>query len=248
MSALVELREGAARASSVVVADCFGKRHADVIRAVRGLQKARPDLERNFALMVQDVAIGSGAKRPSQYYEMDRKGFVLLVMGFTGPKAMEWKIAFYDAFDQMEARLAEREDVPALPATAANDSGSFIERCRHEPPTVQLALVREIRHVKGRAAAARIITLLGWDVNESPVLALPDWAMQIEGVGEVVAWLNARCDRVDGARVRSDTLYDDFVAWGGGACRVNWGRIMTRIGFPNYKSGITFRVGLMLKP
>lgn len=108
MSALVEVRDGTARAASTVIADRFGKRHGDVIRAVRSLVKATPDLERNFALMIQQVATGKGAARSSQYYEMDRKGFVLLVMGFTGPKAMEWKIAFYDAFDRMEAALAGR--------------------------------------------------------------------------------------------------------------------------------------------
>ena len=36
---------------------------------------------------------------------MDRKGFVLLSMGFTGEKALKFKIAYIDAFDRMEEEL-----------------------------------------------------------------------------------------------------------------------------------------------
>ena len=36
---------------------------------------------------------------------MDRKGFVLLAMGFTGEKALQFKIAYIDAFDRMEEEL-----------------------------------------------------------------------------------------------------------------------------------------------
>ncbi len=42
-------------------------------------------------------------------YEMDRKGFMLLVMGFTGKKALKFKLAFLDAFDLMEKKLIELE-------------------------------------------------------------------------------------------------------------------------------------------
>lgn len=36
---------------------------------------------------------------------MDRKGFVLLAMGFTGEVALKFKIAYIDAFDTMERKL-----------------------------------------------------------------------------------------------------------------------------------------------
>ena len=36
---------------------------------------------------------------------MDRDGFSLLVMGFTGKKALEWKLKYIDAFNQMEETL-----------------------------------------------------------------------------------------------------------------------------------------------
>jgi hypothetical protein len=42
---------------------------------------------------------------------MDRKGFTLLAMGFTGEKALDFKIAFIDAFDKMESQL-KRQSTP----------------------------------------------------------------------------------------------------------------------------------------
>ena len=42
---------------------------------------------------------------------MNRDGFSLLVMGFTGSKALEWKVRYIQAFNAMEAKLAmEHQD------------------------------------------------------------------------------------------------------------------------------------------
>lgn len=40
--------------------------------------------------------------REENEYLMDRDGFSLLVMGFTGKKALEWKLKYIDAFNKME--------------------------------------------------------------------------------------------------------------------------------------------------
>lgn len=39
--------------------------------------------------------------REENEYLMDRDGFSLLVMGFTGKKALEWKLKYIDAFNKM---------------------------------------------------------------------------------------------------------------------------------------------------
>ena len=43
-------------------------------------------------------------------YIMTRDGFTLLAMGFTGAKALEFKLKFIDAFNSMETMLVERKD------------------------------------------------------------------------------------------------------------------------------------------
>ena len=44
---------------------------------------------------------------------MNRDGFSLLVMGFTGKEAMAWKIRYIQAFSEMEAKI--RENILTLP-------------------------------------------------------------------------------------------------------------------------------------
>ena len=91
---------------STDVARHFGKRHDDVLRAIRNLL---PQLDsehaRNFAEMLVETAIGQGATRTDPAYRLTRDGFTLLAMGFTGKKALQFKLAYIDAFNKMEAEL-----------------------------------------------------------------------------------------------------------------------------------------------
>ena len=56
--------------NSLLVAEKFGKRHADVIRAIEDLITQLPENEheRNFALMYNNVLIGNGATRKDKVY------------------------------------------------------------------------------------------------------------------------------------------------------------------------------------
>lgn len=80
------------------------KRHGDVIRAVRELIENAAELaERNFAFCSYD-----DRGRQSPRVEMDRDGFSLLAMGFTGEKALRWKLKYIQAFNGMETELRSR--------------------------------------------------------------------------------------------------------------------------------------------
>ena len=68
----------------------------------------------NFELTEEEQKIGA-ATRKAPFYYMDRKGFCILAMGFTGAKALEFKCAFYDEFERMENELRNQQ-APALPA------------------------------------------------------------------------------------------------------------------------------------
>lgn len=97
---LVEQHDGRAVTTSLKVAEVFGKRHGHVIRDIRKLLGdpqvgGRP----NFGL---SSYVNEQNKEMPQY-EMDRDGFTLLAMGFTGPKAIKFKLSYIDAFNKMEA-------------------------------------------------------------------------------------------------------------------------------------------------
>jgi len=97
----LEIIDGQITTTSQQIAEHFGKRHADVIRAIRKLEVPAKFNERNFALVEMNDA--KGEKRPA--YRLTRDGFVLLAMGFTGKEAMQWKVAYLTAFNKMEAQL-----------------------------------------------------------------------------------------------------------------------------------------------
>ena len=94
------------------VADHFGKRHTHVLRAIESLltdlAEVDPaaDHEPNFGLVMYESRQGRGAVQMRPEYRLSHDGFALLAMGFTGPEALRWKVAFLQAFRQMEAELA----------------------------------------------------------------------------------------------------------------------------------------------
>lgn len=110
----LSIHDGTVTTTSLQVAKFFGKRHRDVLRAIRTLTTEMPeDHARNFARMVHVVEIGSGASREEEAIRMTREGFMLLAMGFTGKEALRWKLAYIAAFNRMEAELQKPAYDPA---------------------------------------------------------------------------------------------------------------------------------------
>ena len=88
-------------ASSRDIAEHFEKEHRNVLRDIDDLRK---DVL-NFEQMFFSVEIPDSYGRPQRAYLMNRDGFSLLVMGFTGKSALEWKLKYIDAFNRMEAQI-----------------------------------------------------------------------------------------------------------------------------------------------
>jgi Rha family phage regulatory protein len=91
--------------TSLSVAACFDKQHKDVLKAIKGLDVPEEFGRRNFA--PTNYLDSQGRKQ--EMYEITRDGFAVLVMGFTGPKAMRFKLAYIDAFNRMEETLRRRQ-------------------------------------------------------------------------------------------------------------------------------------------
>ena len=101
---ILSTQNGEPVASSRQIAESFEKNHRDVLRAVDGLKE---DV-RNFAQMFFETETPDSYGRPQRTYLLNRDGFSLLVMGFTGKAALEWKLKYIAAFNEMEKRLAAR--------------------------------------------------------------------------------------------------------------------------------------------
>lgn len=105
MNELVHLENDEAVCSSLEVAEKFGKRHDNVLRSIGGLLK-NVETQKMFK---KSMYIDNQNKQEYPMYLMNRDGFSLLVMGFTGKKALDWKLKYINAFNQMENYIREKQ-------------------------------------------------------------------------------------------------------------------------------------------
>jgi anti-repressor protein len=111
---VIKSEKGNPVTTSLLVAEKFGKRHVEVLDAIRELiGKAEnstfvenQSINKMFYLTtnIQHMPTGGGIKE-NPLFVMNRDGFSLLVMGFTGEKALKFKIEFINAFNKMESEL-----------------------------------------------------------------------------------------------------------------------------------------------
>ena len=115
---IVFAQDGKAYANSEDVAAFFSKQHSGVLRAIRTLIQNDRSCECNFAFTLRDVSMPAGGARQVSTCNMNRDGFTLLAMGFTGKRALTWKMKYIEAFNAMETELAQPKavfDSPARP-------------------------------------------------------------------------------------------------------------------------------------
>lgn len=111
---LVEMHDGIPMVSSLDLAERFGRRHADIIKTIEALEISDKFRERNFSLSSYESGNRNGRQLPM--YWMTRDGWSLLVMGFTGRPAMEWKERYIEAFSLLEKTVREVDNrLPAVP-------------------------------------------------------------------------------------------------------------------------------------
>lgn len=100
---ILSTQNGEPVASSRQIAENFGKEHKNVIQAVTNLVAENSAAKSMF---YETTFENRGKQYPM--YLMNRDGFSLLVMGFTGKAALEWKLKYIAAFNAMEKKLAQR--------------------------------------------------------------------------------------------------------------------------------------------
>ena len=100
---ITKTEDGKLVVSSRRVADDFKKRHSDVIEKIQQLIKA----EKSVMSMFIKSSYKAGTGKKYKEYLLTRDGFSLLVMGFNGREALEWKLKYIEAFNTMERKLKE---------------------------------------------------------------------------------------------------------------------------------------------
>ena len=109
MKNLVQVSNNQVVVSSRQIAEHFEKQHKHVLDAIEKLKAENSALRSMFCEGSYKV---EGNNKTYPEYLMNRDGFSLLVMGFTGKKALEWKIKYIEAFNAMESEIKQGKALP----------------------------------------------------------------------------------------------------------------------------------------
>jgi len=88
------------------IAKVFNKRNVEVMDAVKELVNLKPELSGKFHSTTYVASNG----KVNPVLELDRDMFNLVVLGFSGKKALDYKLAFIEAFNKMEQKLLDAKD------------------------------------------------------------------------------------------------------------------------------------------
>lgn len=102
---LVFIENGRTVTDSLTVAEVFGKRHDDVLKAIRGLECSEEFSLRNFA----ESTYKNDRGREYPKYIITQDGFSFLVMGYTGKEAARFKEMYINEFNRMREKLTEQK-------------------------------------------------------------------------------------------------------------------------------------------
>ena len=102
MNRLVVINNNQIVVSSKDIAEHFGKQHKDVLENIHNILAAE-----NSATKFYQETTHQNRGKDYKAYLMNRDGFSLLAMGFTGKKALQWKLKYIEAFNEMEETLKQ---------------------------------------------------------------------------------------------------------------------------------------------
>jgi phage regulatory protein, rha family len=189
-------RNGKAVVSSRDIARVFEKEHKHVMRDVRGIIENDPAWGQSNFGHTPYIEPQNG----QTYYEylVTRDGFTLLVMGYTGEKAMQFKKAYIAAFNEMERKLAPRNYKEALLAlVAAEEQREVLEaqnkvlqitaaKYEGQTDTVELYKVGEIAEELGTTAVTLNRFLRDCHVQYKPN-GSQTWRLYADYIGHNIA-------------------------------------------------------------
>lgn len=149
MKNLVEIKNNQVVVSSRQVAEKFGKQHKDVLENIRNILVAENSATKFYQESIHEYR---GQRFPE--YLMNRDGFTLLAMGFTGKDALRWKMKYIAAFNEMEqalnskpvSTLKAREVEARLNNSRARVASTFLK-------VAQMTDLPEYKHICQQKAA-----------------------------------------------------------------------------------------------
>jgi Rha family phage regulatory protein len=119
---ILSTRNGEPVASSRQIAESFGKEHRNVMRDIENLMTAGVLKNEQTPMFYKTEYTHEQNGQTYPMYLMSRDGFTLLAMGFTGKAALEWKLKYIQAFNEMEKKLS----TPQMPKLSKEMQALFL--------------------------------------------------------------------------------------------------------------------------
>lgn len=149
---MITERDGVPVTTSRALADHFGKLHKNVLRDIESTIDQLNQTEEGKAftrLNFEPSRYLDSTGRELPMYLLTRDAFTLLAMGFTGSRALAFKVAYINAFNRMEQLLTGRAEAQAIPAPTVSPaplptfSDRFLEAIRTALDSGQYTLRRK---------------------------------------------------------------------------------------------------------
>lgn len=174
--------------NSILVAEKFGKEPNDVVRAIDNLlQNADNECDAKvrdmFVEYTEDVPQPNGGVKSARRFIMNRDGFTLLAMGFTGKKALKFKLEYIAAFNSMENALKRHLSSAQMLAMQANINLEYEKRIEN--------IENEIAEIKKeREENGKFLLSVAMSSEELPQLSMRDNIRQL--VNKYASAMNIR--------------------------------------------------------
>ncbi|NFC87481.1 hypothetical protein EXN13_07265 [Clostridium botulinum] len=186
----LSIQNGQPVVTSRQITDDFGKEHSKVIRSIETIIESNSSQNWLQYFIPSEYKDNSG--KSNKEYLLTRDGFSLLVMGFTGAKALQWKLKYIKAFNKMEEMLKSNKPLASL--------GEVVK------------MMKEVRlNMKEQGFTPREIAITIKQICELHGVKLPDCFVKPEETT-----LNDVYDMIDfifelPKSKRKDSTYDDYI-------------------------------------
>lgn len=197
----------------------FEKRHADTIRTIESLIEQMNSTQNCVQYFIPDEYRDPSGKLNKQYL-LTRDGFTLLVMGFTGAKALQWKLKYIEAFNSMEKALTTGK-------FSIDQSG--LQCIKETNKTLKFIQDKNLRDSVARQVLSKL-----YDIEILPVELKASMTITIDET--VINFINSQCERTDTALVKINALHECYLSW----CRLNKVKSLSKINFGRHMKLLGF--------
>lgn len=214
MNELVIMKDNQAITTSLMISEVFKKEHKNVLKDIENLAAQNLATKNLF----HESTYENRGKEYKQYL-MERDGFTLLAMGYTGKKALEFKLKYIEAFNKMEESIKNTIQIPNSPMDALKLMISIQEESQVQIKSIDNRVVELEENVSLNPGEYNTV---GRKVGERIRLVCTDrrWNLNKEQKSVLYKAINTDITKSAGVRTRSqlkqkdfDMVYDLILGW-----------------------------------